>query len=94
MREKAEEMPTELKNYQNGMSGLVQGLKTDSKEVGGGRCMRGSDGELPFRALERGKVWKDYIERIINEENDWDHNVEGDAIEGHVSRQVMVHTIN
>ena len=22
---------------------------------------------------ERGKVWKDYIERIMNEENDWNH---------------------
>ena len=26
-------------------------------------------------------VWKDYME-IMNEENDWDHNVEGDAVEG------------
>ena len=26
-------------------------------------------------------VWKDYMERIMNEENDWDHNVEGDAAE-------------
>ena len=23
-----------------------------------------------------------YIEGIMNEENDWDHNVEGDAVEG------------
>ena len=23
-----------------------------------------------------------YIERIMNEENHWDHNVEGDAVEG------------
>ena len=32
----------------------------------------------------RGKVWKDYMERIMNEENEWDHNVEGDAVEGPV----------
>ena len=24
------------------------------------------------------------MERIMNEENDWDHNVEGDAVEGPV----------
>ena len=30
---------------------------------------------------ERGKVWKDYMKRTMNEENDWDHNVEGDAAE-------------
>ena len=31
---------------------------------------------------ERGKVWKDYMEWIMNDESDWDHNVEGDAVEG------------
>ena len=34
---------------------------------------------------ERDKVWKDYMERTMNEENDWDHNVEGDAVEGPVA---------
>ena len=34
--------------------------------------------------MERGKVWKDYMERFMNEENDSDHNVEGDAVEGPV----------
>ena len=44
---------------------LVKGLKTDSNEVEGRRCMRGSDGKLCISEKERGKVWKDYIERII-----------------------------
>ena len=52
---------------------LVKGLKTGSKEDEGGRCMRGSDEKLCFSEKERGKVWKDYMERIMNEENDWDH---------------------
>ena len=47
-------------------------MKTiDSREVEGQRCMRGSDGKLCFGEKERGKVWKDYEERIMNEENDW-----------------------
>ena len=54
---------------------LVKRLKTDSKEVEGGRCMRGNGEKLCFIEKERGKVWKDYIERIMNEENDRDHNV-------------------
>ena len=33
---------------------------------------------------ERGIVWKDYVVRIMNKENDWDFNVEGDAVEGAV----------
>ena len=39
-----------------------------------------------------GKVWKDYMERIMNEDSDWDHYVEGDAVEGPVvcvSREEM-----
>ena len=80
MREKADEALTELQNCPYGMFRPVKGLKTDSKEVEGGRCMRGSDEKLCFSEKERGKVWKDYMERIMNEENDWDH-VEGDAEE-------------
>ena len=46
--------------------------------------MRGSDGKLYFSEKEISKVWKDYMERIMKEENDLDHNVEGDAVEGPV----------
>ena len=65
--------------YQHSTEVLVKGLKTDSKEVEEGTCMRGSDGKLCYSEKDRGNVWKDY-----NEENDWDHNVEGDAVEGPV----------
>ena len=44
IREKAEEALTELQNCPYWMLRLVKGLKTDSKEVEGGRCMRESDG--------------------------------------------------
>ena len=96
MREKAEEVLTELKIFPNGMFRLVKGLKTDSKEVEGGRCMR-SDGNLCFSEKERGEVWKDYMKRIMNEENDWDHNVEGDVVDGlvvSVSRERVLQALN
>ena len=56
MREEAEEAFSELENYPNGMLRPVKGLKTDSEEVEGGRCMRGSDGKLCFSVKEKGKV--------------------------------------
>ena len=54
--------------------------------------MKGSHGKLNFSENERGefmkdcikRIMKDYMERITNEENDWDHNVKGDAVEGAV----------
>ena len=76
---------------------LVKSLITDSKEVEGGRCMRGSDGKLCFSEKERDEVWKDYVERIMNEENDWDRNVEGDAVESAVvcvSREEVLQALN
>ena len=45
--------------------------------------MRVQDGKLCFSEKERGKFCMDYMERIMNDENDWD-NVEGDAVEGPV----------
>ena len=60
---------TELLNCSDGMFSLAKGLKADSKEVEGGRCVRGSDGKLCFSVKERGKVWKYYMERIMNEQN-------------------------
>ena len=58
--------------------------------------MRGSHGKLCCREKERGKIWKDYMEKTTNEEYDWDHNVEGDAVEGPVvcvCRDEMVQVI-
>ena len=36
---------------------------------------------------ERGKIWKGYLERIMNGENDWDHNVEGGVVEGSLCKE-------
>ena len=84
MIEKFEEALTDMKNCPNGLFRLVKGQKIDCKEGEGGRCISVSDGRQCFSEKEGGKVWKDYMERIMNEENDWDHNVEGDAVEGPV----------
>ena len=37
------------------------------------------------------------MKRITNEENDWDHNIEGDATEGpvvYISREVVLQALN
>ena len=48
--------------------------------------MRESDGKLSFSEKDRGKVWKEHMERIMNEENEWNQNVEADLVEGPVER--------
>ena len=44
--------------------------------------MRGGDGKLFFRKKDEIIVWMDYVEGMLNRENDLDHAVEGDAVEG------------
>ena len=62
MREKAEEVHTDLQNCPNGMLRLVKGLKIDSKEVKGGRCVRGNDGNcvtVRRKEVKSGRIiWK------------------------------------
>ena len=36
---------------------------------------------LCFNEKERGKVWKDYMERIMNEGYNWDYTFEKSALE-------------
>ena len=59
--------------------------------------MRSSDGKLCFSEKERGKVWRDYMEGLMRKENDWDCNVEGDAVEDPfvcVSREEVFQALN
>ena len=65
---------------------LVKSMKKDGKDVEGGRYMRGSNSRLSFSEKDRGKVWKEHMERIMNEENEWNQNVEADLVEWPVER--------
>ena len=61
MKDAAERELRGLSEHPNKMS-----MKKDGKDVEGGRCMRGSDCRLSFSEKDRGKVWKEHMERIMN----------------------------
>ena len=46
--------------------------------------LRGRDRRLSFFE-DRAKIWKEHMEKIMNEENKWDHMVETD-VEGPVEK--------
>lgn len=85
-KEAAERKLRELSEHPNKVFKLVKSMKKEGKDVEGGRCMRGSDGRLNFSEKDRGRVWKEQMGRIINEENEWDQNVQADLMEGPVKR--------
>ena len=78
MKEAAKQELRELSEHPNKVFKLMKSMKKDGKDVEGGRCMRGSDGRLNFSEKDRGKVWKEHMERITNEENEWDQNVKSE----------------
>ena len=86
MGEAAEQELRELCEHPNKVFKLVKSMKKDGKDVEGGRCMRGIDGRLNFREKDRGKVWKEHMERIMNQQNEWDQNVKAELLEGPFER--------
>ena len=44
--------------------------------------MRGRNGKFCISEKNRSRYWKDYMGSLMNCEDDWDHNVEGDTIDG------------
>ena len=66
-----------LSEHPNKVLKLVKSKKKDGIDVEGGRCMRGSNGRLNFSEKDRGKVWKEHMEKIMNEENEWESECGG-----------------
>ena len=61
-------------------------MKKEGKDVEGGRWLRRRDEQLSFVEEDRAKIWKEHMEKIMNEENEWDHIVETDVVEGPVEK--------
>ena len=61
-------------------------MRKKGKDVEGGRCLRGRDGQLGFSEKDRAKIWKEHMEKIMNEENEWDRMVETHLVEGPVEK--------
>ena len=45
-------------------------MKKEGKDVEVGRCLKGTGGRLDFIEEDREKIWKEHMEKIMNEENE------------------------
>ena len=86
MRMEANQELNNLYQNSNSVFYFLRGMKKEGKDVEGGRCLRGGDGRLGFSEEDRVKIWKNYMEKIMNEENEWDCMVETDLVEGIVEK--------
>ena len=44
---------------------LVKFMRKDGKDINGGGCMKDKDGRLVASEKDRGKLWKDHMEKIM-----------------------------
>ena len=63
---------------------FVKSLQKDGKVVENGQCMRYERGRLGLPAMDRKRIWKEHMEKIMNEENNWDQVINADMVEGPV----------
>ena len=88
MRMEANQELNNLYQNSNSVFYFLRRMKKEGKNVEGGRCLRGGDGRSGFIEEDRAKIWKEYMKKIINEENEWEHMVETDLVEGTVKKVV------
>ena len=70
------EKEMELREKPNKIFKFVKLTKRYGKDVEGGKRIKGRDGKIGFSQEDRCKIWKEHMERIMNEENAWDHKVD------------------
>ena len=89
MRMEANQELNNLYQNSNSVFYFLRKMKKEGKDVEGGRCLRGGDGRLSF-IEDRAKIWKEHMEKIMNEKNKSNHMVETDLAEGPVKTKWFV----
>ena len=69
MKQTVEEEMKVLCDKPNEVFKLVKFMRRDGKDINGG-CMKDKDGRLVVSEKDRGKLWKDHMEKIMNVENE------------------------
>ena len=86
MKQSAEEEMMVLCDKPNEVFKLVKFMRKDGKDINGGGCMKDKDGRLVVSEKDRGRLWKDHMEMIMNVENEWGQMAKADMVEGPVEK--------
>ena len=84
MRKEAEEEMNALCTKPNDFFKFVKFIRKEGRGIDGGGIMKDKDGRLVVSEKDRGELWKEHMEKIMNMENEWDQMVEIDMVEGPV----------
>ena len=61
-------------------------MKIEATDIAAGRCMRGNDGTLYLNEIDSTNLWKAHMQKVINEDNEWDQIADADVVQGPIER--------
>ena len=72
MKQEAEEEMNVLCTKPNDVFKFVKFTRKEGRDTESEGCMKDKDGKLVVSEKDRGKTWKEHMEKIMNVENEWD----------------------
>ena len=71
MKQEAEEEMNVLCTKPNDVFKFVKLMRKEGRDIEDGSCMKDKNGKLEASEKDRGKLWKEHMEKIMNVENEW-----------------------
>ena len=66
-------------------------IKRERKDVTGTDCLKGDNGELLVSEEQVSGRWREYFEKLLNKENEWNDDLSAEYVEGpHVGKHARV----
>ena len=59
---------------------MVKQMVKERQDITGLNCIKGASGKVIVDDKGIKDSWKEYMEKLMNEENEWDHKLSADCI--------------
>jgi len=68
--------------HQNKIFWIAKQMVKERWDITGSNCLKGVSGKVIVDEKEITESWKEYMEKLMNEENEWDHRISAEVKEG------------
>jgi len=58
---------------------IAEQMVKERQDITGLNCIKGTSGKVIVDDKETKDSWKEYMEKLMNEENEWDHKISAEV---------------
>jgi len=69
-------------NHQNKIFRIAKQMVKETQDILGSNCLKEISSKVIVDEKEIKDLWKEYMEKLMNEENEWDHRISAGVKEG------------